>query len=84
MDINTAKKKKKNMTDPTMKRWSEDLQCIEKRCALCGDYWPLDPEFWHRKGNGWHSYCKACVTLRCYELRHGAPRIQSRRGPGHI
>ena len=46
---------------------------IEKLCARCKEYWPLD--FYHRCGDGTHSYCKACVTERCYELRHGAVRL---------
>lgn len=47
---------------------------IERLCVLCCEYWPLDPEFFYKRGNGFHSYCKSCVTQRCHELRHGAVR----------
>jgi len=43
----------------------------EKRCARCHDWWPEDTEFFHRQGTALHSYCKACVTERCLELRGG-------------
>ena len=46
----------------------------EKQCARCHEFWPADSEFYHKRGNGLHSYCKACITERCYELRHGALR----------
>lgn len=52
----------------------------EKRCARCGEWWPADEEFFHRLGGRrLHSYCKACVTERVYELRHGAQRKIARR-----
>ena len=44
---------------------------LELRCARCREYWPADPEFFHKKGEGFHSYCRVCVTERCYELRGG-------------
>jgi len=47
---------------------------IEKICGLCGESWPLDEDFFYRRGSGWHSYCKACCTLRTAELRAGAVR----------
>jgi len=47
----------------------------EKRCALCGEFWPLDKEFFNRKGERyWHSYCRSCMTERRRELRKGAAR----------
>ena len=46
----------------------------EKECARCHEFWPADNEFFHKRGTGLHSYCKACVTERCQELRSGAPR----------
>lgn len=41
-----------------------ELGC-EKRCSACGEYYPLDNEFFYRKGikNGQVKYtaqCKAC------------------------
>jgi len=41
---------------------------LEKQCARCNEFWPLD--FYNRRGNGLHSYCKACMTERRRELRH--------------
>jgi hypothetical protein len=51
----------------------------ERLCVFCGEYWPLDDEFWNKRGNGYHSYCKACMTERKAELRSGSARkIRSR------
>ena len=47
---------------------------LEKSCGRCDDFWPADEEFFHKRGEGLHSYCKACVSERCRELRSGAPR----------
>lgn len=44
---------------------------LELRCARCKEYWPADPEYFHKKGDGLHSYCRACVSERCKELRGG-------------
>jgi len=36
---------------------------LEKRCRKCGEYWPLDGEFWHiqkRGVGGFNSVCRAC------------------------
>lgn len=44
---------------------------LEILCARCQEYWPADLEFFHKKGDGLHSYCRACVNERCYELRGG-------------
>ena len=52
----------------------------ERLCVLCSEYWPLDDEFWNRRGKGCHSYCKACMTKRKAELRSGAPRRKIIRG----
>lgn len=43
----------------------------ERICARCREAWPADEEFFHKKGDGLHSYCKACVSERCKELRGG-------------
>jgi hypothetical protein len=51
----------------------------EKKCAWCHDYWPLTDEFWHKRGDGFHSYCRACVSERSRELRNGAQRKTKRR-----
>jgi len=45
---------------------------IERWCIRCKDYWPLD--FFNKKGNGLHVYCRACMTERKRELRAGAQR----------
>lgn len=39
----------------------------EKRCTRCGDYYPLDTDFFYRNGTWrgkaqWTSHCKACFT----------------------
>jgi hypothetical protein len=48
---------------------------IERQCGRCREWWPADSEFYHKGGNGLHSYCIACVAERCYELRNpGAVR----------
>jgi hypothetical protein len=47
----------------------------EKQCARCKEDWPADEEFYYRLKDGrLHSYCRACVTERCRELRAGAVR----------
>ena len=36
-----------------------------KTCTKCGDTWPLDEQFYHRKSgspDGFASHCKACVA----------------------
>ena len=43
---------------------------LERKCSRCQEFWPCDDEFFHASGNGFHSYCKACVSERCYELRN--------------
>ena len=55
----------------------------EKRCCRCTEFFPMDDEFFYRRGSGFHSYCKACVKERCNELRSGAVRKNKpyRRGP---
>lgn len=32
----------------------------ERQCLRCGEYWPLDTEFFYRKGAGWQPCCKSC------------------------
>jgi len=47
---------------------------LELLCARCQEYWPADAEFFHKhRGQtlGFHSYCRVCVSERCYELRGG-------------
>lgn len=37
----------------------------EKQCGACGEWWPLDEDFWYRKQaskDGFESRCKACVA----------------------
>lgn len=37
--------------------------CLEKLCKKCGDYWPLDTEFWFAdkdRNDGLFNCCKAC------------------------
>lgn len=49
---------------------------IEKRCPKCGDYWPIDTEFWFTHtstADGLHTWCKACYLERRYPARYGMP-----------
>ena len=55
---------------------------LEKLCARCHEFWPADTEFFHRKGTGLHSYCKACVTERCRELRLNKRMHSTGESPG--
>ncbi|MDB5730711.1 MAG: hypothetical protein JWQ03_606 [Variovorax sp.] len=32
----------------------------EIRCAKCGEFWPIDPEFYFINKGEPHSWCKAC------------------------
>ncbi len=50
----------------------------EKYCSRCMCWYGPVEEYFHRKGDGFHSYCKRCVAERKYELRHGAQRKQYR------
>lgn len=38
----------------------------ERRCPHCGDWWPLDDEFWQptvKRGRAtFHSWCRACLA----------------------
>jgi hypothetical protein len=46
----------------------EDGQ-LEKRCAKCATYWPLDTEFWYSAGSqddGTYPWCKACYLAHRY------------------
>ena len=56
----------------------------EKLCPRCQDYWPATPEFFWKKGEGLHSYCKACFSERQAELKAGAPRKHHRRTSAEI
>ncbi len=38
---------------------------LERQCAKCEEWWPADPEFFHRNPRhprGLHIYCKACMS----------------------
>ena len=38
-----------------------DEGMLEKRCSICGDYWPADTEFFYTDTKaGLHPNCKAC------------------------
>lgn len=56
----------------------------ERQCARCEEFWPLTSEFFPRRGDGFHSYCKACCWDRTAELKAGAPRKHIRRSPAEI
>lgn len=38
---------------------------LERRCNVCGEWWPLDAEFFYRQVNGHRGFqgiCKACKS----------------------
>jgi hypothetical protein len=39
---------------------------VQKRCPVCGDWWPAwDPEFWPRAGKqGFNAWCRDCKYQR--------------------
>jgi len=53
-------------------KWIQTELGWERWCIRCEDYWP--PDFFNRKGDGLHSYCRACMTERKRELRADAQR----------
>ena len=53
----------------------------EKRCPRCGEWWPLDDEFFYRatpchrlRGARWQAYCRACWAERSAE-RYRARKV---------
>jgi hypothetical protein len=30
----------------------------QRQCPVCGNFYPLTTEFWHKKGDGFHTICK--------------------------
>ena len=44
---------------------------IERRCSGCGEYWPLDREFWYMDHGKVLGRCRACWSER--------PRVNGRR-----
>jgi hypothetical protein len=48
----------------------------QKLCSRCGEYWPMDSEFFHaKKGNrqNLHSYCIACEKEYIAQYRAARP-----------
>lgn len=47
----------------------------EKRCTLCGDFWPADEEFFYRRADSGRltSWCRACQNAHVNAL-HKARR----------
>ena len=64
--------------------WKITSLGLEKKCPHCKEFWPADPEFYHRRRNSEpfepQSYCKACVTERCNELRNRIPVYRRHEG----
>jgi NAD-dependent SIR2 family protein deacetylase len=46
-------------------KWNAELECRERQCIKCGEWWPDDPEFYQRTAKG-HSLpsCRACESDR--------------------
>lgn len=37
---------------------------IERRCNKCGEWWPLDAEFYHRHAKGVGGFAAVCIDCR--------------------
>lgn len=53
----------------------------EKLCIECGEYWPLDHEFWFTysgkpKRDGTKSTCYEAACKSCYHIRYKPQRVQ--------
>lgn len=48
---------------------------LEKRCAKCGAFWPMDTEFWFpsKTEDGLFQWCRACYISQRWPER-GAPQ----------
>lgn len=55
---------KKGLNSVAEQRLDEDGQ-PEKKCWICGDWWPADTEFYYPG----FAQCKACYLERKYEKR---------------
>lgn len=62
------------MPKVTPTRINEDGE-VEKQCGVCGDWWPMTPEFFSTNGTGkLASPCRACkneITIRWRAKREG-------------
>lgn len=56
-----------------MRRWNKDLGEFEKCCNKCGEWWPMTPEFWGRKGEYLCGPCKSCVIEKRAETNAVRP-----------
>ncbi len=45
-----------------------------KPCSRCKEVWPADREFFHRRRNGWQSWCRACWHEYVMEGERGEAR----------
>lgn len=52
---------------------------VERRCNGCGEWWPLDGEFFHRNPKGIGGYLGTCRA--CFSERRGR-RDMTRRATG--
>lgn len=37
---------------------------LERRCNKCGEWWPLDGEFFHRQPHGFQGWSGICIDCR--------------------
>ena len=69
-------------TSTVSRRYSPDMDCTEKRCTRCGDWWPDDIDFFYSNGHdGLMTECRACYKTRrqiYLELKK-----LTRKGKGH-
>ncbi|AXY60210.1 hypothetical protein CDG61_09335 [Acinetobacter sp. WCHAc010052] len=70
------------MSDLKKPKYIETESGREKLCIQCGDYWPLDDEFWFSRnvklpdGKISMRYVSACKS--CYDIRYRPGRIKGK------
>ena len=45
-----------------------------RRCASCGEEWPLDAEFFRQRGSAFNHVCRACEADRDRKVRRPRSR----------
>ncbi len=59
-------------------KWNEVLNCVERQCIQCGEWWPNDDEFYHVNGQGYtYSRCKACEQERRQAVYREQKRVRN-------
>ena len=50
-----------------------------KECTKCRVWWPINTEFWHKKGNGLSSQCKKCKKVYDQQRKLTTPQIENKK-----